>query len=78
MSCSNQAALVAVSVRAPINFPYIVSAKATDAEVWEGWKAGADYYITKPFDPTELTAFIDHLLTDLSPDAAVLPVGAEA
>ena len=33
----------------------LLSAKATDAEVWEGWKAGADYYITKPFDPTELT-----------------------
>jgi DNA-binding response OmpR family regulator len=56
----------------------LLSAKATDAEVWEGWKAGADYYITKPFDPTELTAFIDHLLTDPSPEAAVLPVGAEA
>src|SRR5690349_12997 len=23
----------------------LLSAKATDAEVWEGWKAGADYYI---------------------------------
>ena len=40
----------------------LLSAKATDAEVWEGWKAGADYYITKPFNPTELTDFIDHLL----------------
>lgn len=40
----------------------LLSAKATDAEVWEGWKAGADYYITKPFNPTELTDFIEHLL----------------
>jgi DNA-binding response OmpR family regulator len=42
----------------------LLSAKATDAEVWEGWKAGADYYITKPFNPSELTSFIDHLLND--------------
>ena len=54
----------------------LLSAKATDAEVWEGWKAGADYYMTKPFNPTELTAFIDHLLTGSSDTA--LPVGAKA
>ena len=47
----------------------LLSAKATDAEVWEGWKAGADYYITKPFNPTELTDFIEHLVLDSSPDA---------
>jgi DNA-binding response OmpR family regulator len=56
----------------------LVSAKATDAEVWEGWKAGADYYITKPFDPTELTSFIDHLMIDSLPEATALPIGAEA
>jgi DNA-binding response OmpR family regulator len=54
----------------------LLSAKATDAEVWEGWKAGADYYITKPFDPTELTDFIDHLLFESTPEAASsLPTG---
>ena len=57
----------------------LLSAKATDAEVWEGWKSGADYYITKPFDPTELTSFIDHLLIEPLPEAAAaLPIGAEA
>jgi DNA-binding response OmpR family regulator len=55
----------------------LLSAKATDAEVWEGWKAGADYYITKPFNPTELTSFIDHLVTS-APDAEVLPAGSAA
>ena len=57
----------------------LLSAKATDAEVWEGWKAGADYYITKPFNPTELTDFIEHIV--LGPVALVgssVPVGAEA
>jgi DNA-binding response OmpR family regulator len=56
----------------------LLSAKATDAEVWEGWKAGADYYITKPFNPTELTDFIEHLVLDPSPDAAFLAVGTDA
>jgi DNA-binding response OmpR family regulator len=56
----------------------LLSAKATDAEVWEGWKAGADYYITKPFDPTELTSFIDHLTIDPASEASALPIGAEA
>jgi DNA-binding response OmpR family regulator len=51
----------------------LLTAKATDAEVWEGWKAGADYYITKPFDPTELTDFIDHLLFDSATEDATSP-----
>jgi DNA-binding response OmpR family regulator len=54
----------------------LLSAKATDAEVWEGWKAGADYYITKPFNPTELTDFIDHLVSEPLPeDLSTLPAG---
>lgn len=49
----------------------LLSAKATDAEVWEGWQAGADYYITKPFDPTELSNFVDYLVAQgCSPAAA--------
>jgi DNA-binding response OmpR family regulator len=41
----------------------LLTAKATDAEVWEGWTAGADYYITKPFDLDELLTFIRYLDT---------------
>ena len=55
----------------------LLTAKATDADVWEGWKAGADYYMTKPFDPTELTDFIDHLVTG-SPLKSELAIGAQA
>jgi len=40
----------------------LLTAKATDAEVWEGWRAGADYYITKPFILDELLHFIDHVV----------------
>ena len=40
----------------------LLTAKATDAEVWEGWRAGADYYMTKPFNLDELLRFLDNLL----------------
>lgn len=40
----------------------LLTAKATDAEVWQGWRAGADYYITKPFNLDELLHFLEYLL----------------
>lgn len=39
----------------------LLTAKATDADVWEGWRSGADYYITKPFQVDELVHFVDYL-----------------
>ena len=39
----------------------LLTAKATDSEVWEGWEAGADFYITKPFDIDELLNFVKYL-----------------
>ena len=33
----------------------LLTARATDAEIWEGWQNGADYYLTKPFN-------VDHLV----------------
>jgi len=39
----------------------MLTAKASDADVWSGWKAGADYYLTKPFDVDELMRFISYL-----------------
>lgn len=32
----------------------VSTALASDADLWAGWSAGADYYLTKPFD-------LDHL-----------------
>jgi DNA-binding response OmpR family regulator len=40
----------------------LLTAKATDADVWEGWKAGADYYMTKPFKPEDLASFAHIIL----------------
>jgi DNA-binding response OmpR family regulator len=40
----------------------LLTAKAADADVWEGWKSGADYYMTKPFDPGELARFAQRIL----------------
>ncbi len=39
----------------------MLTAKAGDNDVWQGWQAGADYYITKPFDLDELMRFIGYL-----------------
>jgi DNA-binding response OmpR family regulator len=40
----------------------LLTAKASDAEMWEGWRAGADSYITKPFNLDELLRMVDLLL----------------
>ena len=39
----------------------MLTARASDTDLWEGWDAGADYYITKPFDLEELLRFIGYL-----------------
>lgn len=36
----------------------MLSAKATDDDVWAGWRAGADCYLTKPFDIGEILDFV--------------------
>lgn len=40
----------------------LLTAKASDADVWDGWRAGADYYMTKPFNLDEFLRFVDCLL----------------
>ena len=48
----------------------MLTAKASDSDVWQGWQAGADYYITKPFDLDELMRFIGYLQVNAAVDAS--------
>lgn len=43
----------------------VVSARREDDEVWRGWAAGADYYLTKPFDLDHLRDIVDRLIAGL-------------
>ena len=36
-------------------------ARSSDADVWEGWKSGAAYYLTKPFDTNQLLHFVNSM-----------------
>ena len=41
----------------------LLTAKSNDDDIWAGWSAGADYYLTKPFQLDELLHFIQYLGT---------------
>jgi len=44
------------------NIPVILlTARAAPEEVEEGWRAGADFYVTKPFHMDKLLDFIDEV-----------------
>ena len=38
-----------------------LTARASDADIWEGWKSGAAYYLTKPFDTNQLLHFVNSM-----------------
>ena len=40
----------------------ITSARGDDQEIWEGWRAGADYYLVKPYKVDDLWAAAEQLL----------------
>ena len=39
----------------------MLTAKTDDESTWAGWRAGCDYYMTKPFDPDELLEILRRL-----------------
>lgn len=41
----------------------MLTAKAQDKNVLEGYQRGADMYLTKPFNPAELLAFVKRILS---------------
>lgn len=60
-----------LKVRESKNLPIILlSAKSEDADKILGLTAGADDYITKPFNPSELVARVKSQLRALSPNWA--------
>jgi DNA-binding response OmpR family regulator len=40
----------------------MLTARANDATTWEGWKAGANYFLKKPFDPDELVRVLRSII----------------
>ena len=40
----------------------MLTAKAQDKDVFEGYSYGADMYLTKPFNPMELISFVKRIL----------------
>src|SRR5579871_4041434 len=44
----------------------MLTAKAQDKDVLEGYKTGADMHLTKPFNPQELLAFVKRILSSHS------------
>jgi DNA-binding response OmpR family regulator len=41
----------------------LLSAKSTNGEVLDGWRAGAAGYTTKPFEPGQLIRYVTQLLS---------------
>jgi two-component system alkaline phosphatase synthesis response regulator PhoP/two-component system response regulator VicR len=42
----------------------MLTAKAQDADVFSGWQKGADLYLTKPFNPSELLTFVKRIFAN--------------
>jgi two-component system alkaline phosphatase synthesis response regulator PhoP/two-component system response regulator VicR len=62
------------------NIPVIMlTAKAQDADVFKGWQSGADLYLTKPFNPSELITFVKRIFDSQteSNDAGVYDIREE-
>jgi len=46
------------------NIPVIMlTARAQDADVLRGWQSGVECYLTKPFNPMELIAFVKRIFS---------------
>ena len=49
----------------------MLTAAADDANAWQAWTGGVDYFLAKPFDPSELLRYLDYLF-----EAPVAATGA--
>lgn len=46
----------------------MLTAKAQDQDVFQGYAYGVDVYLTKPFNPVELLTFVRRVFTDMDKD----------
>ncbi len=54
----------------------MLTAKAQDQDVLQGWTTGADCYLIKPFNPLELISFVKRIFSSLeSSDDNILDLG---
>jgi two-component system alkaline phosphatase synthesis response regulator PhoP/two-component system response regulator VicR len=49
----------------------MLTAKAQDSDVFRGWQSGADLYLTKPFNPSELVTFVKRIFDTDTDDGDV-------
>lgn len=47
----------------------MLTAKAQDKDVFEGYHYGADMYLTKPFNPMELVTFVKRIMDNTEGDS---------
>ena len=48
----------------------MLTAKAQDADIFHGLRAGADFYLTKPFNPQELLIWVSRVSSQSDPEKA--------
>ena len=48
----------------------MLTAAADDANAWQAWTGGVDYFLAKPFDASELLRYLDYLF---AAEARALP-----
>ena len=41
----------------------MLTAAADDAQAWQAWTEGVDYFLAKPFEPDELLRYLDYLFS---------------
>jgi DNA-binding response OmpR family regulator len=41
----------------------MLTAYSDDANAWQAWTEGVDYFLAKPFDASELLRYLDYLFT---------------
>jgi DNA-binding response OmpR family regulator len=53
----------------------LLTARAADSDIWQGWQAGADYYLTKPFNVDELLHYIHLAFEDEATSEKTIHIG---